>query len=248
MPADRVEVHFFDLFYDKGIKWYEKVLPAGEFAGEKTPEYLSDNLCARRIHQSYPDIKLLCILRNPVKRAYSHYKHLYRFEGLNATFEDSLLKNKEILRRGFYSGFIEEYYKYFNRSCIKILIFEEVMNHKISALKEISKFLNIDPAGFEFQKAALSQNASFIPKYRLIYSTAKKITRVLQKYNFYFLINLINKTGLKKLISQKEQTLFFRRMRPETEKELKRLYTKDVKRLSKLTGKDLIKIWFGESI
>ena len=77
-----IEPHFFTRDHDRGWGWYRSLFPDakrdGELWGEKTADYLAKPEAARRIAQEYPDAKLIVQLRNPIDRAYSDYKMLYR--------------------------------------------------------------------------------------------------------------------------------------------------------------------------
>ena len=61
---------------------------------DNTPQYLLKSSCAKRIYDfSGPDTKLICILRNPVKRAYSAWSmYKYMFDN-NRT--DEMIKSRQ---------------------------------------------------------------------------------------------------------------------------------------------------------
>lgn len=84
-PARRKEVHYFDgrvmrgrNNYERGPDWYEAQFPEGPNKFESSPMYLFNPLVARRIKEYNPDMKILVLLRDPVKRAVSHYYHSVR--------------------------------------------------------------------------------------------------------------------------------------------------------------------------
>jgi hypothetical protein len=70
---------YFEKDYEKGIEYYWKTyFPDwnGEMiAGEARHRNLYFSYIPQLIAESFPDAKLLVILRNPVDRAYSHYLH-----------------------------------------------------------------------------------------------------------------------------------------------------------------------------
>ena len=85
-PAITKEVHFFDLAFDRGERWYRGHFPrsagaddAGTasrlFTGEATPYYLFHPSVPERAASVVPDTKLIAVLRDPVKRLLSHYYH-----------------------------------------------------------------------------------------------------------------------------------------------------------------------------
>jgi len=97
-------VHYFDVQYDRSPAWYrghfpprayrawrEDVLRQPLITGEASPYYLFHPAVPARVAEMLPDVKLIVMLRDPVKRAFSHYHHEFEggFETL-ATFEEAI--------------------------------------------------------------------------------------------------------------------------------------------------------------
>jgi hypothetical protein len=90
-PVLHKGINYFDLHYDRGPEWYRGHFPllstarrrAGHWsAGMHEPQamessgyYLYHPLALPRIAADLPMVRLLVILRDPVERAYSAYKH-----------------------------------------------------------------------------------------------------------------------------------------------------------------------------
>src|SRR4029079_11738657 len=85
------EVHYFDLDHAKGDPWYAAHFPAaaavraresrvGERVqvGESTPYYLFHPLAPARIATGLPGVKVVVLLRDPVRRAMSAHRHEVR--------------------------------------------------------------------------------------------------------------------------------------------------------------------------
>jgi len=90
------EVHFFDANFGRGVDWYSGMFPRSSprskvIRGEASPAYIFHPDGVRRIAETLPDVRLIVVLRDPVQRALSHYKHERRlgFETA-ATFEEAL--------------------------------------------------------------------------------------------------------------------------------------------------------------
>lgn len=89
VPSLRKEVHYFDLHYGRGWRWYLAHFPmrsaADLITGEASPYYLFHPLVAERVARDFPAVKLVVLLRNPIERAYSQYHHEVRrgVEGLS---------------------------------------------------------------------------------------------------------------------------------------------------------------------
>ena len=75
----RPEPKFFfkDNLYKHGLDYYLHTYyqnPDADLLVEKSTCYLESLVSARRIHQAFPNAKIICIVRNPIERAISHYK------------------------------------------------------------------------------------------------------------------------------------------------------------------------------
>jgi len=160
------EPHFFlkTSEYKKGYHYYLKKHfdnVANEKAiGEISTSYLFGDEVAERIWNYNSNMKLICMLRDPVQRAFSNYWHSKKngFEKLE--FPEAIhqaeqrhskldLKQKEIapfayIGRGLYGFQIEKYLKFFNRDQICILIMEEFYNDIQAEIKKLYNFLSVD--------------------------------------------------------------------------------------------------------
>jgi hypothetical protein len=107
-PATK-EVHFFDDQYWRGVDWYRSFfatsaerrlarLRGGDLvAGEATPYYLFHPAVPERVAATIPSVRLVVLLRNPVDRAYSHYRKMRRMSLERLSFEDALDAEEERL-------------------------------------------------------------------------------------------------------------------------------------------------------
>ena len=153
------EIHFFDIEYHKGIKYYESKFKSNKLLiGEKTPIYCYNKNCIDRIYKHYPKIKLILILREPIQRAYSQWNMCqYRDNSYplkNVAFIDIInndlsnnnknnFKETDILQRGYYDIQIEYILKKFSRKNLYIGISEEIKQNKELEYSKIFKFLGV---------------------------------------------------------------------------------------------------------
>jgi hypothetical protein len=86
-PLFQKGIHFFDLNYGRGRRWYRGQFPVRSIAnrrvahagrpalsGEASPYYLFHPLAAERIARDLPEVKLIVLLRDPVERAFSAHR------------------------------------------------------------------------------------------------------------------------------------------------------------------------------
>jgi len=108
-PAFTKEIHYFDINYVRGARWYRAHFPlrSGRSApgnrasvvGEASPNYLFHPLAGQRAWELVPSARLIVLLRDPVERAFSHYRHQVR-DGLESlSFEEALAHEPERLEK-----------------------------------------------------------------------------------------------------------------------------------------------------
>ena len=161
---ERPEPKFFFLQkeWQKGLDYYEQKYfshcKGEKIWGEKSTSYYEKEYVAKRIKESYPQSKIIFILRNPVYRALSNYfftqNNGLEKRTLREVFIDefpllTIQKNASVspfnyLERGIYKKYIQNYFKHFHRDKVKILIFEKSVNNP-KAIANIYKFLGISP-------------------------------------------------------------------------------------------------------
>jgi|SRR5690606_28790757 len=164
---------------------------------ECSTSYLFDKDSARLIKATYPDAKIIVMLRNPVHRAFSHYK-MYLNSGVekNENFLNALIsdyqKKEKVLGRdfayidiGMYYKQLSRYYHEFDSSQIKIVIFEEFIKNVPQALLEIGHFLGISTTYFKEMKFGKTHNESLKPKNNFIKFL------VILKNKFYYLFDFM---------------------------------------------------------
>ncbi len=106
----RVEMHYFDRDYDRGLSWYRSwfdrrsVIEAHERrtgrparVGEKTPAYLALPDGPARVAAVLPEVRLVVSLRDPVRRAYSQWSMNTRTGRESLSFVDALAAEPERL-------------------------------------------------------------------------------------------------------------------------------------------------------
>jgi hypothetical protein len=104
----RKETEYFTREYVRGEGWYRAHFPLDARAAlrarlrsstsvtfEATPDYLFHPLTPERAAHLLPDAKLVVLLRDPVERAFSHYRHMVRLGFETLSFDDALRAEPE---------------------------------------------------------------------------------------------------------------------------------------------------------
>lgn len=115
-----------------------------------------------RLHQYFPDIKLIYIVRNPIDRIHSHYAEAQEggyapSNGLNAFLKEDL-KGNHYVRTSMYGYQISQYLKYFDKSQVLIVSSKDLKENRLNTLNCVFNFLGVDDINneriFEFEANA----------------------------------------------------------------------------------------------
>ncbi len=176
-------VHYFDSEYWRGGDWYRSHFPLAvrgrhlrqpldgrTVSGEASPYYLFHPLAAGRLAAEVPDIKLVVMLRDPVERAWSHYKERVRNGGEDLSFEEALdveggrlegevdrilgepgyrsyaHENHSYVTQGRYSEMLERWFSLFDREQFFIAASEDFYRDPDKMANEVWSFLGLPGA------------------------------------------------------------------------------------------------------
>jgi Sulfotransferase domain len=168
----RKEVHYFDVNFHRGEAWYRAHFGRTGQPGlniDSTPYYLFHPTVPRRAGQLLPQARLIVLLRDPVRRAYSHYWHERDKGRENLSFEDAVaaepdrigaaaerLARGEIERsvehryfsyvsRGYYAEQLERWLAVYPRERMLVLRFEDLVTDALAVLNRTLAFLQLSP-------------------------------------------------------------------------------------------------------
>ena len=233
---------YFKVFAD--AKKYKAV-------GEASTGYLFDEAAAQMIRDKLGLIKIIIILRDPVAMSYSLYNQQVRKEGETCVAFESALAAEEGRRqsenfrqrcygwhanyyyyhRGLYFEQVKRYLDIFGEERVKIILFDELAEATVNAVKDVYMFLGVDD--------------TFVPDIK-VHNPAGGIIRIpkfwedyglfLKTYQFLFSKNVFKKIPhLIRNIGRKPP----RPINPETAHDLRQKFQNDICRLERLIGKDL---------
>jgi hypothetical protein len=245
VPVQRKEIHYFDLYYERGLAWYQSYFPSDEAAGrfraigEVTPDYLASAEAPGRIHQLLPECRLIAILRNPVEQAWSDYR--YRRRGRNERREfETFIEDPTALGGGLYHRHLERYLALFRREALLVLMYEELVQDPGRELGRLTRFLNVpmiwsDPAALLRERV----NPSEIPRLRRSFALARRTGGLLARHDFNWPVRLAKRVGVRRWFGR---TAAEPSMSAAERKRLADFYREDVRRLGVLLHRDL-DIW-----
>ena len=222
------ETHFFDRKYNKGLEWYEELFKEREnekAVGEKTPAYFYEKDIPSKIKKDLPDVKLLFIFRDPIKRAHSHYWHNVRHASEKSkTFEEAIeKKDSEYLEISKYITYLKKWNKYFPKSK---LFFMTVENLNQDVLRDALGFLDVD-TNFKFGELKKYNVGGAVRSTRLAKISQNNLVKKIPYLSEFIKRGLNMKRGKTPEINE------------GTKKKLKKYFKKYNKGLSEFTGLDL---------
>ncbi|MBV1867160.1 MAG: sulfotransferase domain-containing protein, partial [Marinosulfonomonas sp.] len=105
-------------------------------------------------------IKIVALLRDPVKRAYSNHLHeIIKGHIPRQSFEEGLLGNPAYIDQGRYHTHLKRWYQAFGPDQMLVLIAEEIFADPATAMAQLYDFVGVD-AGFVSAVASEARNTS----------------------------------------------------------------------------------------
>ena len=201
-PASRGKksTDYFFKEYHRGDEWYRAHFDSDRskeraraglgyrpVSGEASPYYLWDPRMAQRIHGTAPDVRAIALLRDPVKRAWSHYLERRQMHVEPLTFEQALAAEQartegELERmtadpayyseaydwytyraRGIYQPQLENWARVFPADQLLVLRAEDLYRDVQGTFDVVCDFLRIDRYSLPDRKAFNAAKGSTEP-------------------------------------------------------------------------------------
>jgi hypothetical protein len=143
-------------FYNENPLYFKSLFNncSSKIRGIKRPNYILNEESPGLIFKHIPDVKLILILRDPIKRAISNY-YLFMTQGfipvkdINEGMFD-IINNMyigrgcQIIEYGFYNKLIMNYLRFFKSEQLKIIILEEFIMDSNKIYKELLEYLDVE--------------------------------------------------------------------------------------------------------
>ena len=171
-PPCTKEVLFYDRNAGRGMGYYRSFFPLrrrdGTITGEASPYYFQHPLVAERVAATLPTVKCIVLLRDPVERAWSHYRHNVKAGREPCGFREALQLENERAQEDrkkmlsddvfFPGGYLQYSYvdggmyaKHLVRWCkhfplntqLHVIESSELFANPLKVLNEVARFLEI---------------------------------------------------------------------------------------------------------
>ncbi|PQJ35065.1 hypothetical protein BSZ35_11085 [Salinibacter sp. 10B] len=180
------ETWFFNRRYHKGIDWFASHFEHwdGETAiGEGTARLLQSEEAPARIVNHIPDVQLICLLRNPIDRAFSQY-HFYLYTGRadpDQSFgelvrEQNTEFGRDLVNQGRYINHLRRYERTFRRAQIEVVLHRDLRRHPKKVVQHLYETIGVD-ASF-VPDVESRHNVTKYPTSRTVYATLRNAWQI----------------------------------------------------------------------
>lgn len=179
-PTFNKGINYFDLNYHRGRRWYQAHFPLERVAKRNSPKgsslrtfeasgyYIFHPQAPARIARDLPNVKIIAMLRDPIERAYSAWKHESARGFDDVSFEEAIQSEEDRTRgerhrmmsdpsyesfayrhysyvaRGNYAVQLREYYDRFPSDSIHIIYSESLFLDPDGELARLAEFLDVE--------------------------------------------------------------------------------------------------------
>lgn len=250
-----------DSRFSRGPDWYRdhfKNAMSHQICGDSSTCYSRRPIypnTANRIWKVKPDARILYVVRDPVLRAYSHYKHRMDeaiiSDNPTVTYKEFLSKDEEVLTTGRYYDQIKPYYDLFGAHNVHICTVDDLVKRPSETLSKIYLFLQVPPIEQSGDNLPhMNQSGSKITRFHTTQIVNKFRRMPIVKQSIDLMPSNIKKSGALRLKSILMRSKVLTKIASKEHDELSRpdiddltflsrYYKDDLQKLSHLTGIDI---------
>lgn len=142
------EISYFNKHISKGLNWYRKQFDTDkEIILDATPDYFYFTH-AREIKKTIRNANVLVCLRNPIERAYSHWKFGKYIGTCKQSFKDSWDSDWHGVRtRGLYDKHLSAFLEFFD---IKVVLYDNLIKDPNSFIGDVYDLFGVTKHQSEF--------------------------------------------------------------------------------------------------
>lgn len=168
--APMKEVHFWDKEFKRGYDWYASLFPepSDEYrCGEITPAYaILPPSTIREIKDTYPNVKLFYILRDPIERAWSAALMALRNadmkidEASDQWFIDHFQSHGSRMRTDYETS-LRNWLSVFPPQQVLVLDYRHIITNPMGLMQQLAQHLDIDPYYYTQNQLAMMKERVF---------------------------------------------------------------------------------------
>jgi len=245
--AERIkETNFFAGDFWRGLTWYQfhfRSCSPGRLIAEVCPQYFDHPLARERIAFHVPSCRIVCTLRDPVQRLYSHYRHLRCTGWLGPVgLEEALRLHRQwigpgnILGASMYAAHLKGWLDKFGKENVLVLLNDDLDRNSQKYLDQLCAFAGIPAIDLNGSPVGTRVNARpRAPRSPRLARLGRQFRRFLLTRRLYWLNESLE--SFWEFCSGGGEE--FRPLDSSNESRLRAFFRPDIEALEQLIGRDL---------
>lgn len=203
LPLGVKETFFFDRHWGKSMAWYgrhfrhyrplrhRRVVEVGA-------SYFHEPEAPSRIVSKLGPVDIVVLARNPIDRAWSHYRHLLRMGYTRLPLAEALEAFPEILAASRYREGLARWTDVFPPERVRLLHFERIRAQPEMFLADVCNALMLPPKTLDHTR--FERNEAGVPRSQMVANAARACADSLRARQLYFLVNGAKRLKMKRLV------------------------------------------------
>jgi len=196
------ETFYFDRYYHRGKEWYlshfEEMGNEPRDIAEVAPSYFHAPDVPSRIKNDLGKIHIICLLRHPLDRIDSLFRHMVRYGWIDPDASSILEHYPTFLESSRYGTHVQRWQDHFGKDRFTVLYHETLSRDVNIFAKEICDCIGIEFTGVPDNLKSNVNRATVPPSQTLAY-LGWKMGDIARSFGWYNLVQLGKKIGLKRL-------------------------------------------------
>lgn len=238
----RKETDFFTRFYGRGFDWYLQYFAACSPElpmGELSPMYFASDEARERIRRAIPRCKIVCTFRDPVDRAWSHWRLTARNLWTKLEFEQAATQLRDIRESSRYGHYTEQWIASFGRDNVLLMFYEDLERDPQGFVDQFCAFVGAPKFSLSDSPAAHTRVHSVPsrPRRPRLARNVRNTLGWLNDHRMHRAARIVRRSGLWSYCFEGGEP--FARPTPEVDARVRAALRPEVEMLEQLSGRDL---------
>jgi Sulfotransferase domain len=248
------ETLFFESEFERGLAWYQKFFRHAENAhprplaiGEISNTYIFSPEAARRIAETFPQVRLLSTIRDPIDRAFSHFLFERRNGSVGDDFEEALQSRPDFISRGLYYRHLQPYFERFDSDHLKVFIYDDMVADIETYATNLFNYLGVNPNGGDHEIVHQRVLGASQARNQWVARCAVAAGRGVRSLGFPELVTKLKGSWLSKALFRPLDRNNKPTLDPQMRLRLQEYFRDDLTRLSEKLNRDLVSMWLKDA-
>lgn len=196
--------YFSDLYPEHNFEWYQSQFGKkddGLLKGEFSVTYLAHPEAPARIKKHFPAARLIAIVRNPVKRAFSNYLHSIRKGDISPSLSFSeYIKDEDNLAPGRYHEYLKNFYSVFPKEQILVIVLEDFLKDIPAGMRQIYQHIGVKDVDYLPEGYNVPSNEAKNYRFLLLENVLVQSYRWLSRRGYTRFVKWVVDSGVAKVL------------------------------------------------